>query len=141
MHEPEYIELNDIPVQIPDDYSNQEKTSALEVAEAEIELDLNDGKDLHDVPSHLEQKIRTAIKQLATAELIRSAEDPNDVTLGDLGDSGANKRDFAEKYEEKYDSLVSKIRNSNALESEDDDSAYVFTTFQTGGTGHTTGEY
>jgi|APHM01.1.fsa_nt_gi hypothetical protein len=109
MHEPQYVELSDIPVQIPDDYTDSEKQDALEVAEAEAELDLNDGKELHGVPDELEPKIRTAIKQLATAELIKSSESPSDVTLRDLGNDGATKRDFAEQYSEQYETLIARF--------------------------------
>lgn len=128
MHEPQYIELSDIPVQIPDDYSDKQKHQAIEVAEAEIELDLNDGKPLHNIPEELMPKVRVALKQKATSELAEGAEDPDDVTLGDLSDGGTNKEDYAEIFNSQYEKLVVKIRNSDALEDDKDDSAYVYNT-------------
>lgn len=128
MHEPQYIELSDIPVQIPDDYTDEQKLEALEVAEAEIELDLNDGLPLHNVPDELMPKIRIAIKQKATAELAEGAESPDDVTLGDLSDGGTDKKEYAEIFDSQYQRLVQKIANADALEDEQDDSAYVYTT-------------
>lgn len=128
MYTPQYLNLSDVPMQIPDDYTDAQKRDALEVAEAEAELDLNDGKDLNNVPQSIMPKVRTAIKQKATAELAEGAEDPNDVTLGDLSDDGTTKQDYADQYDEQYESLIAKIRNSDVLDDTDDDSAYVYNT-------------
>lgn len=128
MYTPQYVDVSDIPMQIPDDYTDAKKFQALEVAEATAELDLNDGGSLTDVPANLMPKVRTAIKQKATAELAESAEDPNDVTLGDLSDDGTTKQDYANQYQEQYESLISKIRNSDVLNDTQDDSAYVYNT-------------
>lgn len=128
MYTPQYVTVSDIPMQIPDDYTDAQKFDALEVAEAEAELDLNDGASLNDVPATIMPKVRTAIKQKATAELAEGAEDPNDVTLGDLSDDGTTKQDYADQYHEQYESLIAKIRNSDVLNDTDDDSAYVYNT-------------
>jgi hypothetical protein len=128
MHTPQYVDVSDIPMQIPDDYTDAQKFDALEVAEAAAELDLNDGGSLNDIPPNLMSKVRTAIKQKATAELAESAEDPDDVTLGDLSDDGTTKQDYADQYHEQYESLISKIRNSDVLKDTQDDSAYVYNT-------------
>jgi hypothetical protein len=132
-YSPNYLTTDEIPVQIPDDYSESKKLEALEVAEAEAELDLNDGEKLLDLPSTILPKVKIAIKQKATAELIEAAEDPDDVTLGDLDDSGTNKSDYGDIFSSQYDDIIMKIRNSDALDDTQDDSAYVYTTHQGNG--------
>lgn len=131
-YNPQYITLTSIPVQIPDDYTDKQKRQSLEVAEGEAELDLNDGKSLDEFPATIMPKIKTAIKQKATAELAEGAESPNDVTLGDISDDGTNKQDYAEVFHKEYERLITKIRNSDALDDDQDDSAYVYNT-HTGG--------
>lgn len=127
---PRYVDTNEIPIQIPDDYSDEQKRQALEVAEGEAELDLNDAErfDTEELPRGVLSKIETAVKQKATGELAQGAEDPNDVTLGDIEDSGTNKSDYAQRFHDRYNEIVAKIRNSGVLDSTRDDSPYVYNT-------------
>jgi hypothetical protein len=126
---PRYVEITDVPVQIPDDYSDEQKYEALEVAEGSAELDLNEGEEFDsEIPTPIMEKIKTAIKQKATAELAEGAESPDDVTLGDLSDDGSTKADYADIFDSQYEEIIMKIRNSGVLDSESDKSAYVYTT-------------
>lgn len=129
-YSPRYVDPVDIPVQIRDDYSEEQKLQALEVAESEAELDLNQGEsfDTVDISAAIMDKIRTAIKQKATAELVEGAEHPDDVTLGDIDDDGSDLTDYADTFDEQYESLIDKIRNSGALNSSRDNSPYYYTT-------------
>jgi len=114
-YEPKYISLDDIPVQIPDDYNDSEKRDAIEFAEAMLELDVNDGEEFADsnlTPYHI-----AALKQKGTCELAKGAEDNDDVALQDLEDSGDTKVDYSIRaFCNRYDEIVAGIRN--ALESE-----------------------
>lgn len=106
-YEPKYLTLDSIPVQIPDDYDQQEKRDALEYAETIIEVDLNDGEELQSItPVH-----EAAIKQKATCELAKGSEHPDDVALGDLEDSGETKADYAaQAFCQRYEEIVGKIQ-------------------------------
>lgn len=108
---PKYISLDDVPVQVPDDFDESEKRSALEIAEATIEADLTDG---HDVPTEKRSVLFTAaIKQKATCELVKGTEDNDDVAMGDLNDTGDTKVDYAhEAFCDEYDSLVEKMKKT-----------------------------
>jgi len=127
-----YVSVTDIPVQIPDDYTNNQKEDALEYAEATLELDLNDGEE---IPSEVVSVLmRAAVKQLATCQLAKGAEDPNDITLGDLEDAGDTKVEYAQSFCDEYDTIVGKIIDSGILEETDLDdegasnSPFVYTT-------------
>ena len=77
-YSPRYVGLNDIPVQIPDDYTDTQKLSAIEFAEISMELDLNDGIPLSDKQlQDVEPMVISAVKQKATSELAKGAEDPD----------------------------------------------------------------
>jgi len=77
-YSPKYVPFDEIPIQIPDDYADNEKEAALEFAEASIELDLNEGKDIPgQALNNLGTYIRAAIKQKATCELAKGAEHPD----------------------------------------------------------------
>ena len=114
-YDPKYISPSDIPVQIPDDYQRDEKLDAIEFAEAMLELDVNSGETLGDAdltPYHV-----AALKQKATCELAKGAEDNDDVALADLEDSGDTKVDYSiQAFCKRYDEIVSGIKS--ALESE-----------------------
>jgi hypothetical protein len=129
VYNPYYVDLIDIPVQVPDDYSDAQKYQALEVAEGSAELDLNEGEHFdNSIPSSIMDKIETAVKQKATAELVEGAESPNDVTLGDISDDGSSKKDYADIFDSQYEDIIMKIRNSGVLDSDEDKSPYVYTT-------------
>jgi len=119
---PKYITEENVPVQIPDDYSQTEKLDAIQLAESLIELELNDGETFQTVSSVHE----AAIKQRATAELAKGAEDPNDVTIADIRDDGSNKTEYAHQaFKRHYDELVSKIR---AFKESSNTGPYVYST-------------
>jgi hypothetical protein len=116
-YSPKYVDLADVPVQIPDDYSDKEKRDALEFAEASIELDLNEGKDVPgEALDNLGTYIRSAIKQKTTCELAKGAEAPDDTSLSDLSSTGADKADYAaEAFCDRYDELVDKLRDAGVF--------------------------
>lgn len=128
-YSPEYVNLEDVPVrQVPDDYDKSEKEDALELAEASIELDVYDGETIP--PEDRIPQVITAIKQKATCELVKGAEDPTSTKLGDLEDGGTNKSDYADTFCDSYDELVDKINDSGILgdESGQTTDPYVYTT-------------
>lgn len=108
---PKYLSLDEIPVQVPDDYSQVEKQDALEFAEAILEIDLNKGQefDQKDItPAH-----EAALKQKATCELVKGTEHPDDVALGDLEDTGSTKYDYAQNaFCKRYKELKDRIQES-----------------------------
>ena len=99
---------------------------ALELAESSLELDLNDGNPISS--EDLSSMMKAAIKQKATCELAKGADDPNDVTLGDLSDDGTNKQDFSEIFCDRYDEIVAKLRNAGVLDGGQTTSPYSYTT-------------
>jgi hypothetical protein len=121
-----YIDRESVPVQIPDEYSDREKIDAIEFAEASIELDLNDGEQLES--DNVTPLVKSAIKQKATCELAKAADDPNSVKLGDLSDEGTNKVDYAESFCDRYDEMVVKLLDSDLFGESTD--AYVYNTHQ-----------
>ncbi len=121
---PRYIDREEVPVQIPDDYSDRKKIDAIEFAETSIELDLNDGERL-DADS-VTPLVQSAIKQKATCELAKAADDPNSVKLGDLSDEGTNKVDYAQSFCDRYDEMVAKLLQSGLFGESTE--PYVYTT-------------
>ena len=108
-YSPKYLDsIDDVPVQIPDNFNQSAKEDAVELAEALIELDLEDGESLGTVtPVH-----KAAIKQRATCELAKGAADPDSATIGDIQDDGTSKSDYAhEAFCDHYNDMVEKIRN------------------------------
>ena len=114
-YSPNYVQVDDVPVQIPDDYEDFEKLDAIEFAETSLELDLNEG-DV--IPSDkVTSVMRAAVKQKATCELAKGAEHPDDTALTDLSTTGADKAEYAaEAFCNRYDELISKILDSDQLE-------------------------
>jgi len=128
-----YVDLTEIPVQIPDDYSDKEKTDALEFAESSIELELSEGQEIEKevLNGAAGFAIRSAIKQKATCELAKGAEHPDDVALTDLDDAGSTKVDYAaQAFCDRYDELVTKIQESEVLgeDSSGSTSPYIYNT-------------
>jgi len=121
---PRYITREEVPVQIPDDYNEREKNDAIEFAEASIELDLNDGESID--AGNVTPLVQAAIKQKATCELAKSADDPNSVKLGDLSDEGTNKVDYAQSFCDRYDEMVGKLLSSGLFGESTD--PYVYNT-------------
>jgi hypothetical protein len=128
-YSPQYVSLQEVPVrQIPDDYDSEEKEDALEVAETSAELDLYDGEKIP--PEDVTRHVKAAIKQKATCELVKGAEDPNSSKLGDLADDGSNKSDYAMTFCERYMEMVDTINESGLLDEDTQQSTspYVYTT-------------
>lgn len=123
---PRYIDREEVPVQIPDEYSDREKNDAIEFAEASIELDLNDGESID--AENVTPLVQSAIKQKATCELAKAADDPNSVKLGDLSDDGTNKVDYAQSFCDRYDEMVGKLLESGIFG--ESTSPYVYNTHQ-----------
>jgi len=114
VYTPQYVDFADIPVQVPDDYTSSQKASALEYAESYIELDVNDGEQISTKKQIT--AVDSAVKQLATAHIVRCAEEPNDVTLGDLEDAGGSASDLADDFESSYNEQVERIINSGVFD-------------------------
>jgi len=114
-YSPTYIQVDDVPVQIPDDYETKEKLDAIEFAETSLELDLNEGEV---IPSDkVSSVMRAAVKQKATCELAKGSEHPDDAALTDLSTTGSNKADYAaEAFCNRYDELIDKIIDSGLLD-------------------------
>ena len=126
-YSPKYVGYDEIPVQVPDEYSKKEKGMALELAESSLELDLKDGATISD--SEFSSMMAAAIKQKATCELVKGADDPNDVTLGDLSDDGTTKQDYSEVFCDRYDEIVGKLINAGVIEGgANNRSPFVYTT-------------
>lgn len=124
---PRYIQVTEVPVQIPDDYEDFEKRDALEFAEASLELDLNDGEPIPE--EDMTSMMRAAIKQKATCELAKGAEHPDDTALTDLSSTGANKADYAaDAFCQRYEELIDKILESGELGEESAATPYVYNT-------------
>lgn len=130
-YSPQYIQVDDVPVQIPDDYDDSEKLDSIEFAETSLELDLNDGGEIK--PSKVTSVMRAAVKQKATCELAKGAEHPDDTALTDLSTTGADKSEYAaEAFCNRYDELIQKILDSGVLEDigleGESSDPYVYTT-------------
>jgi hypothetical protein len=123
-YSPRYVERQHIPVQVPDEYTTEEKNAALEFAEASIELDINDGEQLD--AEDVTPLVKSAIKQKATCELVKGAGDPNSTKLGDLQDEGTDKSDYAQTFCDRYDEIVSKLLSTGLFD--ETTSPYVYTT-------------
>lgn len=126
---PRYVNLSDVPVQIPDDYSGKEKEDALEVAESTLELDLNEGEQIPD--SDVIVPMLTAVKHLATCHLAKGSEHPDDVSLGDLSDTGDTKVSYAQSFCDEYENLVDKIIQSGILEDDEEGESTAPYTYST----------
>jgi hypothetical protein len=123
-YSPKYVPVSEIPVQVPDDYNDREKNAAIEMAESSVELDLNNGDELDE--EQLISMVEAAIKQKATCELVKGAEDPNSTKLGDLSDDGTTKSEYAQSFCDRYDELVMKLVGTELFDQSMD--PYVYTT-------------
>ncbi len=112
---PKYVTTSDVPIEVPDDYSESEKRTALFNAEADLELDLNGGDEIPQ--NEITQSHVKAVVNLATYHLVRPAVSPDDVTLGDLGDGGDQREAHAEQYVETYEREIQKIAENVGGES------------------------
>ena len=113
-YSPKYIEIQDVPLrQVPDDYSDAAKEDAIEFAESSVELDVFNGKRIPN--QNVNQMVRAAVKQKATCELVKGAQDPTSTKLGDLSDDGTTKGDYANTFCDRYQEIVKKINRTDAL--------------------------
>ena len=118
-YSPKYVPIDNVPVrQVPDDYDEREKEDALEFAETSIELDVNDGEEIPNFESdgQVHQMVTAAVKQKATCELVKGAEDPTSTKLGDLGDDGTTKSDYAQTFCDRYEDIVDSVNESDVIE-------------------------
>lgn len=125
---PKYIELQDVPVrQVPDNYSDEAKEDAIQFAESSLELDVYNGKV---IPAQsVNEMVIAAVKQKATCELVKGAQDPTSAKLGDLSDDGTTKGDYANMFCDRYDEITDKINTTDALpDSGSQTSPYVYST-------------
>ena len=125
-YSPKYVNVQEIPVQIPDDYSSEDKHSALELAESAAESDLNDGSEFTN--SQVIPAVEAAIKQKATCELAKGAEDPNSAKLGDLSDEGTTKSAYAMTFCDRYDEMVGRLLDTDRFSFGESTEEYVYTT-------------
>lgn len=121
---PKYVDLEDVPVAGPDNYSDGAKRKAMFEAEATLELDTNDGMEILD--HEITSAHRAAAMNLGTHILTHSAGSPDDITLGDMSDSGGQSMDYASKYLERYERMVEKI-NATAQGAKDSRNVSVST--------------
>lgn len=126
VYSPRYINLDDVPVQVPDDYDDRHKLDAIETAESMFEIDVNDGEQLDEEESS-HSIVQSAVKQKATCELIKGAAHPNDVRLGDIQEN-TGKEDLAQTFCERYEEMVAKINESGLIESTQTRKPYTYTT-------------
>lgn len=115
-YEPKYVDLDDVPIAGPGvdndtEYSAESKRKALFQAESELEADVNEGAEL--ATDEVKNIHQVAVMNLATHVLTHAAEDPSDVTLGDMASGGGAISDYSSTYRETYDNLVDKINKSS----------------------------
>lgn len=109
-YDPIYVSVGDLPIQGPDDYTTTDKRRALFQAEAEFELDVNGGAEI--ASENLTNAHRTAVLNLGTYHLAKTADSPQDVTLGDMDDEGDESQDYAEQYLDAYVRIIESINES-----------------------------
>jgi hypothetical protein len=114
-----YIDgLDSIPTSGPDPFGDVEKLEAAARAEAKLEADVNDGKEIG-------VGARTTLHGSAAAAwasflLTYGGESPQSALGGDLVDgSSADVAEFASTHKEVYQSYVASIEDSDADESSD----------------------
>lgn len=119
---PKYIDsLEDLPISGPDDYDPPRKRKALFHAESEFQLDVNEGDEISS--SNLTDAHSVAVLNLATHILTHAAEEPSDVTLGDMTSGGGTITEYSSEYLERYNRLVDKILQTGHGNSKSDNSA------------------
>lgn len=106
-YEPKYITLDDVPISGPDDYTMEEKRRAIFSAESELELDVNGGERIPE--RELLDGHRTAVMNHATHTLTHAAQDPADVTIGDMASGDTGGGEYSSRYLENYREIVDKL--------------------------------
>lgn len=111
-YSPKYVALESVPIEIPDNYSIEQKREALFQAEAAIESDRTGGWEIDEAdltPLH-----QSAVANLATYHLARSATNNSDVTLGDIDDGGDQRKDHANQYVETYERHLKRLAEAGS---------------------------
>jgi hypothetical protein len=109
---PKYVKLEDVPLSGPDDYSAEEKRKALFHAESSLELDVNNGDAI--VQVDVTNSHKSAVINLATHVLTHAAEEPSDVTIGDMQSGGGTITEYSSRYLEEYQRIVDGLVESGA---------------------------
>ena len=125
-YEPIYVAVDSVPIEIPDSYTVKRKHEALFQAESRLELELNGGVPIPE--SDVTAVHRSAVANLATYHLARSARDNSDVTLGDLDDGGDNRKNHAKQYLDTYNDHIDLL-----AETDDGQTGVYFGATGTGG--------
>lgn len=111
-YEPVYVRLEDIPLSGPDDYAPAEKRKALFHAESSLELDVNNGEQFK--PDEVSNSHKSAVINLATHVLTHAAEEPSDVTIGDMQSGGGTITEYSSRYLEEYQRIVDGLVESGS---------------------------
>jgi len=111
-YQPKYVELEDVPLSGPDDYSSESKRKALFHAESSLELDVNNGDPIP--PTEVSNSHKSAVINLATHVLTHAAEEPSDVTIGDMQSGGGTATEYSSRYLEEYQRIVDGLIESGA---------------------------
>jgi hypothetical protein len=111
-YQPKYVELEDVPLSGPDDYSSEEKRKALFHAEASLELDVNNGTPFE--PDEITNSHRSAVINLATHVLTHAAEEPSDVTIGDMQSGGGTVTEYSSRYLDEYQRIIEGLIESGS---------------------------
>lgn len=111
-YDPRYVSLEDVPLSGPDDYDSTRKRKALFHAESSMELDVGDGTPIED--DEVTNAHRSAVMNLATHVLTHAAEEPSDVTIGDMDSGGGTVTDYSSRYLEEYQRLAESLRDAGA---------------------------
>jgi hypothetical protein len=109
---PTYVDLDDVPVTGPDEYEDGPKRVAIFKAESRLELDVNGGEEIptdERINAH-----RVAVMDLATHVLTHGANDPSDVTLGDMASGGGAQNEYSSRFLEEYNSIVESLLETSA---------------------------
>lgn len=112
-YEPRYVDLGDVPIEVQDSYSPEDKREALFQAESQIDSDRAGRLTLLDDETEDITNLHiVAIINLATHYLVRSATSNQDVTLGDLDDGGEQTKRHADEYKLAYDEIIEQLAES-----------------------------
>ena len=103
-YDPRYVEVDAVPIEIPDSYTDSAKREALFQAESRLEVERTGGVPIDE--NEINAVHQSAVANLATYHLARPATDNEDVTLGDLDDGGEQTERHSEQYLETYHELV-----------------------------------
>jgi len=111
-YEPVYVGLEDIPLSGPDDYAGEAKRKALFHAESSLELDVNNGEQFEQ--NEVTNSHKSAVINLATHVLTHAAEEPSDVTIGDMQSGGGTATEYSSRYLEEYQRIVDGLVESGS---------------------------